>query len=272
MRFPVLLLAVAVLLAGCGEDDPVVPVDTSFSFTVKVVDASGAPVEGVNVNIVNDVFVDADKAAEAMVALPVFLLERALVRVVVRDIEGETVRTAANISLEAGRHLVYWDGLDDDGVAQPSGRYTLAVLAFPPIGSIPLYSGSVDVMLQRSGASFVLGTTGADGKYRTTDLRILPALYYLPSMTATNAIGQRLGSLQELATATVTVWRDGEPAVWDAIAVESAPNSVTITYDTSDFSAAAADVAAPLVALPAEAAKADDPEWGIGDPYPNPFH
>lgn len=279
MRSLIPCLVFASLIAGCGGDDPVTPEDTSYSVTVTVVDAAGAPVEGINVNIVNDVFVDADKVddvgddpGDAMVILPIQVLEASLVRVRVLDIEGATLRTVVSTGMSAGRNLVQWDGRDDDGIAQPSGRYSLSVIAFPAEGNVPLFSRTVDVFLRRTRASFTLGMTDTDGVYSTIDMRILPGLYFLEDMIATDAVGQRNGILNVLETATITVWRDGEPSVSETIAVIYGPNPVRIIYDTSDLvveDSPPSKSRAPSTRL---VQSLDEPVWGLGDPYPNPFN
>ena len=275
MRFPFSILLAALLVAGCGGNDPVVPVDTSFGVTVTVVDGDGAPVEGLNVNIVNDVFVDADKIddpGDAFVSLPIQVLQQATVRVLVRDIEGATLRTIVSATMPAGRHIVQWDGRDNDGAAQPAGRYTLSVIAFPGVGSNPLFSDSVDVYLRRTGASFTLGVTDAQGVFRTTDTRVLPSLVILPAMIATDATGQRNGILDLLPTATITVWRDGEHPVSAAIAVDYGPNAVTLVYAPAGLKAGTTQASHRTTRLARPAAKADTPRWELGDPYPNPFN
>ena len=282
MRSLILLTAVAVLAAGCGGDDPVVPVDTTYDVTVTVVDAAGAPLRDVNVNIVNDVFIDLDKSGaaavgsqdepgDAVVTVPILVLEESVVRIVVYDVEGVVVRRLDGLSLAPGRHDVEWDGRDTDGAAAPSGRYTLTAIAYPPMGSTPFFTGQADVFLKRSGASYVVGVTNAEGTFRTTAQSILPGLYALPDMVATDEAGNRIGTLEVQETATISVWRDGETVVSDAIAVTYGPNDIRIVYGPA--APAAEDAVAPvsITGPRSDGAKDDDPEWKLGDPYPNPF-
>jgi len=93
---------------------------------------------------------------------------------------------------------------------------------------------------------------------------------FLEDLIATDASGQRNGILNVLETATITVWRDGEPAVSETIAVTYGPNPVRIIYDTSDLvveDSLPSKSRAPSTRL---AQGLDEPVWGLGDPYPNP--
>jgi flagellar basal-body rod modification protein FlgD len=51
------------------------------------------------------------------------------VTVTIQDENGNTVRTIRTDALDAGDHVVHWDGANDSGAQVPSGTYTISVSA-----------------------------------------------------------------------------------------------------------------------------------------------
>ena len=70
------------------------------------------------------------------------------VEVVLRDSEGNVVRTLDMGALEAGRHEIEWDGRDLNGAAVPKGTYHIEVVtrdaAGDPVQTRTLVGGRVD--------------------------------------------------------------------------------------------------------------------------------
>lgn len=260
-----------VLLAGCGSDEPATtePIDDSISLTVTVVDGDGAPAAGVNVNVINEVVVAKASLIDPPphVTLPVMLLEDAVVRVAALDLDGNVVRTVVDEVLSAGRHEILWSGIDDDDLLLASGRYTLRTRIFEVGGASPVISGDADVFLQRSGTTHVLGVTDDDGELVLTDETLFPYLRFPSLMIATDASAERVGVFGEVGAATVYAWRDGFRATSASVSLDWGPMTASLVAgDEPDIGPAGAAAPSPL-----PAAAVDDPEWSIGDPYPNPF-
>ncbi len=57
------------------------------------------------------------------------------VTVTIRDQDGNTVRTINENALDAGEHIINWDGMDDNGVQVTAGGYTVEVTAVDAEGN-----------------------------------------------------------------------------------------------------------------------------------------
>lgn len=57
------------------------------------------------------------------------------VTITIRDQNGNTVRTITEKGLDAGEHLIKWDGLDNNGVQAAGGGYTVSVSAVDAEGN-----------------------------------------------------------------------------------------------------------------------------------------
>ncbi len=267
------ILAATALLVGCGdEESPTDPVDESFRVTVTVVDAEGAPLEGVNVGMSNELLVTPDVAAAAAsipgVTVPVELTGSAIVRIVARNMADEVVRNVTSEVLPGGQRNVHWDGFDGEGEPAPSGRYSLSVLFYEPQGSEPVFTATQDVFLERPAGTHALGVTDAEGVFEVDDVNMFPSFYSLAYMVATDATGAVTGTVREVDGAIVSVWLDGQAVASESVAIEYGPNEVTVVYDPT-----LSTLQEPLVVVPDPLVdKADQPEWGVGPAFPNPFH
>ena len=59
----------------------------------------------------------------ATTAIPYALSREQRVRLEIYDLAGQRIRTLADGSLQGGRHLARWDGLDQKGAPVASGVY-----------------------------------------------------------------------------------------------------------------------------------------------------
>lgn len=86
-------------------------------------------------------------------------------RVVIRDASGAAVRTLDLGHAGAGRQVVAWDGLDDQGQAVAPGAYTVSAEATDAsgeaVGAAPFTRGRVDrVTIEADGVRFWIGGHG----------------------------------------------------------------------------------------------------------------
>lgn len=201
MRKLLLALTLAALCLGagsCGDDDPVKP--AGFAVTVKVTDPAGNPVEGLRVGMVNDTpyYQDGLQAEKAAGGIQFELPMPVGVRITIEDVEGREIRVLVfEEELPAGRHRVIWNGLDDQGVHQPSGRYTAHLVATQLGTGLWVFEDRTDMMLAMLDWSRVpAGYTDANGRLVLTDKKLFPHLYDLPDMTATSEDGEIMGKIQ----------------------------------------------------------------------------
>ncbi len=195
MRKPHLSLALAalcLLAVACSDDDPVKPED--FAVVIQVNDPAGNPVEGLRVGLANDhaYFQDGFSAAKAMVKIPFRTTMDVGIRLTIEDIEGEVIRVVDEGDISAGSHLRGWDGKNNAGVHQPSGRFTAHLVATNVETGYGVFEGRVDMLL--SVREYIPnGYTDQDGRLVLKDRRLFPHLYDRSDLVATNENGESLG-------------------------------------------------------------------------------
>ncbi|MEN8005887.1 MAG: FlgD immunoglobulin-like domain containing protein [Candidatus Krumholzibacteriota bacterium] len=197
MRYPYLLLALAALcfcVGACSDDDPARPGE--FAVTIKVADAAGDPVEGLRVGLVNDTsfLPDGARAAKAATSIRFQMAVSARLLFTIEDIEGREIRILVDEDLNAGTYTLMWDGVDNEGVHQPSGRYTAHMAATELDTGDLMFEDRTDMLLAMLDMSRVpAGYTDGNGKLVLKDKKLFPHLYDLPDMQATNENGEPIG-------------------------------------------------------------------------------
>lgn len=200
MRKLMLALTLAALCLGaasCGDDDPVKPAE--FAVTIKVVDPAGNPVEGLRIGMVNDTpyYQDGLQADKAVCGIPFQVPMNVSVRLTIENVEGQEIRELVFDELVAGWHRVMWNGLDDAGVHQPSGRYTVHMVATQLGTGQWVFEDRTDMMLAMLDWSRVpAGYTNANGVLVLKDKKLFPHLYDLPDMEATDENGEIMGKIE----------------------------------------------------------------------------
>ncbi len=272
-RLSPLLLAVVLVLPACSDDDSVTP-GKNFSVTVNVVDTDGDPVPNLELALWNDSdflqMKGPDKAACRIEHIQPIV---ARVRLTIEDIEGQTVRVLREEDLEIGVHGFMWDGLDDDGVHQPTGRYTAHLQGFV-IGTDELsYEGTVDMwmVLGDIDAGRVGGATDTGGQIVLTDMRLFPHLYEREDMTAFSENGEPVGVLA-LTADMVFALRDpvSSTSMYFDRQVTGSGDAVTLVW-APRLRVSSDSVQGPLVAAPDTGDGIPVPDWRIRS-YPNPFN
>jgi len=198
------LAALCLLAVACSDDDPVKPAE--FAVVIHVTDPAGDPVEGLRVGLVNDNpflpdgFSTAGAAMEipfsAAVVIPFTAELVARARMTVEDIEGRVIRVLHDMAILPGSYTWIWDGRNDAGDLQPSGRYTAHLVAMDPNTGELMCEDRTDMLLAMLDQSRVpAGFTNLLGKLVLKDQKLFPHLYDRPAMTATDENAQPQGVL-----------------------------------------------------------------------------
>jgi len=199
LRKKYLFLALAALCLGvgaCTDEDPVKPAE--FAVTIQVTDTAGDPVDGLRVGLVNDnpYLPNAKMSGKAATKIQFKVPVTSRVRLTIEDIEGREIRILTDDELSAGYHQVVWNGLGSADVHQPSGRYTVHMVAMELGTNRWLFEDRTDMLLAMLDMSRVpAGYTDANGRLVLKDKKLFPHLYDLPDMSATDENGQIMGKL-----------------------------------------------------------------------------
>jgi len=263
-----LLIFVAGSLTGCSDGES--EVEPFFQVTIEVEDEAGKPVPGLNLELTSDNPYLQDRKGDKARATIEFSVPRATrVRLVVEDITGAHIRNLIDGILMAGRHQFIWDAKNDEGIHQPSGRYTIRMIGYDPESGGPEFEDTIDVLMCLIDPFHQpIGVTDENGQVIITDKRHFPHLYDREPMMAYEEIAEPQGLLEPTADMIITLgdtnggamlFRDEIPGrgtyrfVWTR-------NRVT-TWETGK-----------MVEEPEFAMSPPLPEWKLGPAYPNPFN
>ena len=195
LQLSLALVAVCLLAIACTDDGPVKPAE--FAVIIHVTDPAGNPVEDLLVGMVNDheFFQAAGNAAKASVVIPFQVDVEVQVRLTIEDIEGQVVQGLDYTAL-VGSHSWRWNGMDNADVPQPSGRYTVHIVAVDSDTGELMFEDRTDMLLAMLDLSRVpVGFTGRNGKLVLRDQKLFPHLYERPAMAATDETAQPMGVL-----------------------------------------------------------------------------
>ena len=269
----VCLLLVMPLLAipACSDDDPAGP--AVFKVTVRVLDAAGEPVAGLQLTMLsdNDFLQDdfPDKmGGKAAVAIRWTQPQEGRTRLIIEDIEGEPVATLVDGMMSVGTHAVQWAGRNTEGIHQPSGRYTAHITQWDDQGLIS-QEKTRDMLMATFSAS--VGTTDENGQLVLNDRRLFPHLYERPAMAATNENGEIMGSLILTEDMIFRLMDDPQTAtVTSRVQIPSGGGIVDMVWDPQVATASPA----PGTGFGPTRGDVDVPpiEFELAHPYPNPFN
>lgn len=122
-----LSITMLILAGGCGDNHPLEPGGHADDGIVgHVYDADGNPLADVAIGLVYET-VQPDPFAKPATGIDFVIPEAGMVRILVRDLTGETVRTLADSELPAGSHSISWDNRDESGRLAANGLYFMSV-------------------------------------------------------------------------------------------------------------------------------------------------
>ena len=224
------VLAMAMLLSGCGDDAS--PPHENDAITGRVVDADGLAVAGASIVLQHDTdglpFGAADKPRHG---IRFDLPEGGLATVWVSSYcDADTVRMLLNDeSLPSGQFTIIWDGLDDQDRVAPDGVYSFHVV-LPDTASqtaFPQAAAGLRRPGRRHGGGR-LGTSGLRGTFALSQA----CLPFGHAFTGTDESGEPTGTSS--ITRQVRVWAlhpDHAAAASDWVTVDAdAGANVTITF------------------------------------------
>ena len=272
-RILCLLLAAGIpALAGCGDDDGTAPGD-GFAVTVRVADAQGTAVEGIEVlTVMDSPFYQDVLAAKARVTIRFDLAAPAPVTLTIEDAAGGLVRTLlAGGVRPAGQHGVVWAGEDGDGVHQASGLYVAHLAVGDGQGGLLGEAWEPMYMALLAFDRGKLGETDADGRLVIRDKRLFPALYGQVEMDAVDETGQVIGAFPLTNTMRFYLRDPGDPpALRHDVEVTHAGQVIELLWTKApppkprDAAGRPADKGVPQGDLPTG--------YKLYAPYPNPFN
>lgn len=214
MKLILALAGILILAAvGCSDDSPTGT--RPFQVVVAVTDDTGAPVEGLELNVLPhlpEFYQRADTVkppqetildlpfpspSYPVVAIQFRLGEPAFTRLSVEDVAGNEVRLVRSESLMPGVHQSRWNGQDDAGRSLPAGVY------YARIGLSEVAGGETHFE-QRQPMLFapflpnqyLVGTTDADGRIVIEDDRLFPHLYGVTEIPAVDLDGVVAGVME----------------------------------------------------------------------------
>lgn len=266
-------------ISSCSDDSPTVlpPVENDpFFVEFWVVDTAGEPVEGIQITLYNDHDYLQKSANKAVNKTRFSLAAEARAILYVMDVEGDTVRTLVHGVLPAGVHEVTWNGLDDGGFVQYSGRYEIHLRLYED-GTTVSYADSMGVLMSQPDSDFYFGTTYTEGNIGIDDKRLFPQLYSLPDMMAVDENGTDLGSFN-VTGAMHAIYKDpiANITLHTMVNVVAGANVITQVWDPLKASPAhpgsfllesAGSEKPPVKSIPIP-----DLVDGLLLAYPNPFN
>jgi len=267
------VVAVCLTASACNDDGPVKPPE--FAVTIEVKDTAGDPVEGLRVGLVNDhaYFQDGGFAAKASTRIPYSVAIDVNVRFTIEDIEGREIRTE-EFPASAGYGYRMWDGKNDAGVYQPSGRYTAHFVATNVRIDLWVFEDRTDMLMSLLDSSRVpTGYTDVNGKVVLRDRTLFPHLYDRPELTATDENGQIMGvfNVTPLMRISLVDTVSGKYMNFKEDVLEGA--TLNLTWDPPLASEARGDE--PAAPASPGVAKIDTTQaelFELGLAYPNPFN
>jgi hypothetical protein len=221
VRIFLLVIALAVMSAGCDETDPLEP-DEDFILSVMVLDPGGRPLSGMSVGRIIDLegfdLLGSSMADSLMYSYPnpfsgVTTLKYSAddtreVRLSVIDWRGREVRTLQHGRISGGLYSISWDQRDASDVRVTNGVYRFCLsLADTLDPHVYEFADSTDCMVidPTDPNNREIGLTNSTGFFSTRDLDLFPPLQGHGTQTAYNEMADPAGDFSISDTLTVIV-------------------------------------------------------------------
>lgn|GEM_PF-1207186 len=267
------LVLALVIGAGCSSDDPV-ETQREFAVAITVLGTDDHPVPGLALAMVNEVpgLQGAAAGSRAACAVEFRMPREATVRLTVEDIDGDHVKTLLDDDEHvAGDHRTTWHGTNDQFVNQPSGRYTVRMVATNAAGDTTLFTDARDCYLaDPDPEENSVAMTNDAGAIVLTVRKHFPQVYDHGPMPHLNEEAEELGEFT-LTEAMYFAFRDtasGDVHTYEGT-VSEGRNDLIFVWDPEPQPATTTTVPPVVVGRDEGVASI---QWQLRTPFPNPFH
>lgn len=263
------MLATSLLLTtGCSDDDTTSPPATArINVVINVVDTNGNPVPNLDLSMCNDhqFLQKAQGPDKAVSKFEYYIFQPGLVTLTIADIEGNLVRSLYSewVTFPGWRK---WEGLDNDGVHQMSGRYTVLLTLHDESDEL-VDSATTDILMSLARLHPV-GTTDGNGQLVLTDRKLFPHLYGKEPMQALDENANSMGLIDLDETMYFRFYNADRSQYYVDRQPVLGSGELNFVWD-------------PVITVKAQAAQAPQKNVGLTPPpypevlviaYPNPFN
>jgi len=197
-------------------------------------------------------------------------------RITIEDIEGRVIRNLHEMDILPGSHTWIWDGRNDAGDLQPSGRYTAHFVTMKLDTGELMFEDRADMLLSMLDPSRVpVGFTGLDGKLVLRDMKLFPQLYDRPDMTATNENAEPIGEFSPASMMRISLADTGGGGHMNFMMEIAGATTLNLVWDpripVSANGPYLGEREIPSVAR-LNKIEPDEPPFELRLVYPNPFN
>jgi hypothetical protein len=229
-----LVLALAMILAGCAaDDDPTAPSDR-FAIDITVVDGHGQPVPGLRISLSPDVedvhWPLAGPPGPVDSAPRIDLPDPLLVTLEIFAVDGRRVRHEVREGIVAVPAIA-WDGRDDEGRPVHDGWYE-GRLSTAPDAQTPPQEVLRRGLLYISGTPehHAAGVTDGAGKVVVTDRTYVPAFWNVGPIEILSAYGEVVDTIEVPLRTRVILLADDGAAMAHVFEPVDGPQTVSIVW------------------------------------------
>ncbi len=189
--FTILILAILIMTCGKSND----PVKTGPLFSLRVVDTAGTAMANLRVGSINHSNYLSKRAVPLKVCpttgIQFDLPAAAQVTLdIVNYYGGHVASLLDSTNIEAGGHVIQWDGRDDGGKQVLSGYYRYVLTAWDSDTVLLTTAKWMVLDYAPDPAQTIIGSTNNDGMFITSDTLLFPCLLGAPpEITQTDDTG-----------------------------------------------------------------------------------
>jgi hypothetical protein len=258
------------IFSACGDDSVAPPEEEFFTVQVTLRDAAGDPMPGVLMGLASDnPYLQDRKGDKAATRIEALIPRSCWVQLAILDINRDIVRLLVNGEWPAGQYTLNWNGTDDEGVLQDSGRYSAAMRAFDLETDELLFDGSVDMLMCiLDPVRKHVGVTDEEGRIELYYDKRFPHRYDREPMTAYDENGEAIGPLEPTSTMVFTFADTIHGGGRTFRREVTGPMGLDFVWEESP--AVVASPGEPIAVAPPNPAA--ESAFRLGPVYPNPFN